>query len=452
VFFPQTWLISDEYAYINQAIAIANGERHLQFFDTILKEGLSYKYTNYPLGNAFYLSFWIKLFGKPYVFLGSLFSVLASYFMIVKTLKKLEYPVLAANLIFLYPALLFFSKTTMSGMVSLLIASLFLYLLISWENSRSKFLSLAFLATLSFWIRETNLVLLGSATLVHYFTYRKGFWWYVLGAILGLLPRLITAFIYYDDPFYFVFAESFQLQALIHNIREYLILLIIFMPGGLFLFYRYNGEYAKEIKWSAFSFILVYLFYSFNPTEYSGFKKGIILIGRFLLPLLPLFCVVAGAWLSKYKWNKTVKVSFVVLVSILIIFSSFIIHKEGEKHIKVTKQINENYLDSFVFYDHSTLTNIVRYINPLTSKIDYHADLTKLLNHDYMYSVLENHEDVVIINSLNIGNEEKLSRTAKIQDLIDQLPSTYNLKRVEEIKVAPNLSIEVLRINLAEDE
>ena len=86
--FPTGWLISDEYSYLNQGIALANGENALSFLDAITGEKILYGGTNYPLGNAFWIALWIKLCSLNYAYLGSLFSVLISAFLTYKIRVK----------------------------------------------------------------------------------------------------------------------------------------------------------------------------------------------------------------------------------------------------------------------------------------------------------------------------------------------------------------------------
>lgn len=444
--FPMGWLVSDVYSYLNQGIAISNGERILTYSDAISGDLMAYKGTKYPLANAFWIGFWSKLCGLKYVYLGSLFGVLLSVFLIYKILAKESYFRLAILLVFVYPSLAFFSNSLMSCIPSFLLVSAFLYYLFRREETGKKWLILSFLAALSFWIRETNLVLLGSICLIHFIQDRRWFAYYAGGATLGFLPRIISSSYYYGDPIYYVLAESFSIQNFINNVGVYAILLLCFMPFGLFFIGKFQGKYFVPLIISSTLFILMYAFYSFNATVYSGFEKGIILMGRFMVPILPIFVLAVGWHFRKKSLHKSLKIIAAVLVCIAVIGMQLFVYKEAKLHKNISNHIYSKYADKMVLYDLSRTTNIIRYINPFHGDLSYFSDISNLENEEFMNKLFDEYNEAYLIQTINSVHADKVKYTSKIDGLIKTANRKYNVTEVENIKIKPLLYLQVVRI------
>lgn len=453
--FPTGWLISDEYSYLNQAIALANGEKSLLFTDAITNKLIPYNGTNYPLGNAFWIAFWIKICGLKHAYIGSLLSILVSAYLLYKILEKASYYKLSLALLFIYPSLAFFSNSFMSCLPSILVVSLFLYVLFCYNDSGIKWFVLSFIAAMSFWLRETNIVLLGSICLVHFFQDRKWLLYYMGGTIVGFLPRLLSSYYLYDDAFFYILGESFSLNNLISNAGTYGILLLCFMPLGVFFINSYKGRYSLPLQISTLLFILMYLLYSFNSTVYSGFNKGIILMGRFLIPLLPFYIISVGWYFRKNGRRKTFqfidsssfKYIATILVSIQIILMQVFVYKEASIHKNTSDYIYNHYTDKMVMYDLSRTTNIVRYINPFHGNIKYTSDISNLKDEAFMNELFSKFEKAYLIQTLNSANMDKKTYTSRINDLVKEAGSKYSIIEIEKIKIKPSLYLQVLEIN-----
>ncbi len=448
--FPTGWLISDVYSYMNQGIAIVNGEKLLSYTDAVFKEAIPYNHTSYPLGNSFWIAFWTKLCGLRYVYFGSLFSVVLCIFLVNRVLAEKSFFRLAILLVFFYPSLAFFSNSLMSSIPSLLIISTFFYYLFIYEESGKKWFILSFIAALSFWVRETNLVLLGSICLIHFFQDRRWFVYYVGGAFSGFLPRIISSYYYYGDPFHYVLAEDFSIHNFINNISVYAILLLCFMPLGLWFIGKYRGRYFLPLIISTSLFILMYAFYSFNATVYSGFKKGIILMGRFMIPILPVFIISVGWYFRNKSLHKRIKYIATALIGALIIVMQIFVHREARVHKEISNHIYSQYADKMIMYDLSRTTNIVRYINPFHGNLSYISDISNLQDNTFMTSLFEEYKEAYLIQTLNNANLDKEKNTSQINELVKNADKQYSIEEVERIKIKPNLFLLIDRISHGE--
>jgi|TARA_R110000737_G_scaffold351382_2_gene393487 hypothetical protein len=444
--FPMGWLISDEYTYVNQAIAISQGNTSLSFIDEITNAVIPYNFTRYTLGNSFWIAIWVKLFGVQCIYLGSLFGILVGSWLLYKGLQQVGYFIPALCLIFIYPSLEFFGSSTMSAIPSFLLSCLFIYGLIARIESPGKWFWLCLLASFSFWIRETNIVLLGGICFIHFLQDRRWFGYYLMGALVGLLPRLVSSYFFYDDPFYYLLAESFGWSNIAENITIYALLSMICMPFGLVFLGAYIGRYRWPIVISTFAYLSLYLTYSFNASTYSGFSKGIILMGRFLIPVLPFFVLSVAWYLRNKSFNKVFTSLFFVIVMMAMLGMKFQVYQEGKVHKEVSNYVYENYEDSHVFFDLSRKTNILRYLNPIHGEFANQSDMTKLLDKGYMTKSLNKSRAVFILQTVNTENTAKSELTGSIQSIIDEASEIYIIELEKELKIKPGLKLQILKI------
>ncbi len=445
--FPQGWLISDVYSYFNQAYAIVHGQKIPGFTDGLTTDFVEYSFTRYPLGNAFWLAMWMFVFGPKYVFLGSMFSLAFGTYLLYRTFLEVRYFVPAIAVLFIHPSIVFFSHTLMSGVPSFLLSCIFIYVLLTWKDKGNKWLVLSFIAAFSFWFRETNIILLGGICLFHFFQMRKYFWYFFIGMIWGLLPRLISSWVFYDDPLRFILAESFSLSSLISNFREYFVVGMVFFPLGYYFLLRYRGKYYLPILISSLLFLLTYGCYTFNPVVYSGFLKGMILIGRFLMPLYP-FMALALAWY--FRKNKLQSSALIFLYCLAIIVSStmqFMIYREGKIHHSVGMKLYNKYKGQAVFYDMSRSTNILRYVNPFFGNYLHEADVKKIGDEQYMDKLLERYSPAFVFLTIQTANKIKNTKSKMISQYLDDVSQRYDLKKVDTFRIKADLELLVYKLS-----
>lgn len=444
--FPSGWLISDEYTYTNQAMAICGGEKVPGYVDAITGDFVNYASSGYSFGNAFWISIWMTIFGVSYSYVGSLMAVLIGMVLLYRVLRMEGYLTLAICLAFVYPAVVFFSHTQMSGVPSFLLVCWFLYGLFGYEDSGRKWLLLCALASFSFWVRETNIVLLGGICLVHFMVDRRWFRYYAVGAFIGMIPRLLSHWYYYDDPFYYVLGEAFRIEHLVQNIGVYTVMGLIMMPLGWLALSLYAGRYRWPIVVSSWIFVLVYLFYGYNAIEYSGLKTGVMVMSRFYLPLVPIYVIVVGSILMKWKLPRFVEIGAYAGTAVVIVGLHYLTHRESAVHAQASSEIYERYGDSFAFYDMSKKTNIIRYLNPYHGHFAGHADLSKFQEEEYMTKVMSAYGEAYLILSENKVNQAKRDKTSELEGKLDLPADKYISTEEDHIYVKPGLTIRISKI------
>jgi hypothetical protein len=444
--FPQGGLISDEYTYINSALAIQNGIPYLGYVDPFTNEYFEYKNSHYTMGNAFWIALWTKCFGIKWAFLGSLFLLLGSMTLLYKSLRREGLFIPCIGLALLYPATLIFAHSFMSGMPSLGLVCLFIYLLFGREESAKKWFFLTFIAAFSFWFRETNVLLLGGICLVHFIQDRRWFVYYALGGIIGFLPRLISAWWAYDDPFYYILGAGFSFQNVLDNFVIYALLTVVLMPLGVVFLMLYKGRYRYPILLSILAFLLLYLLYGYNAIAYSGPLTGTIVMSRFLLPILPFYVISIGWFFRDVALPVWLIYSFYGVVFAVSIGVQIYMHREASLHASVANKIYENYDGGLVMFDHSGWTNVIRYVNPFYGSFKMQTDISRLADRNYMTTVFDSVESVTTLHTLNTTNAEKQSNTDKITDYLDIGLRRYSVIESDSILIKNDLQMVRLKL------
>jgi hypothetical protein len=259
-------------------------------------------------------------------------------------------------------------------------------------------------------------------------------------------PRFLSAYYFYGDPFYYLLSESFSIANITNNYIIYSLLLLICMPMGLFFLLKFRGKYNVPIVYSSLTFMSLYLTYSFNASTYSGFEKGVILMGRFLIPLLPFYVLALAWYFRNIKLPKSITILGFLFVGLLMIGMKYKVHQEGHIHKMVSEHIYNSYVNDHVFFDLSKKTNVIRYLNPMHGSFESQADITTLLDQEYVKKVLQLHENVYIIQTLNNANKSKSEITQMITEVVDKASKLYSITEVEHIKIKPGLHLQVLKI------
>ena len=422
-------MITDSYSYTLQALAFAQGDaQYLQSDYVTSIEGNLLK-APYSLGNSFYISLFVILFGKKGIFISSLFAVLGSGWILDRLLKRDQLNRLSIALFFCSLPVLFFCRSLMSGIPSLLLISGFLYLYSAKNKGTLQWFTLGFITGLSAWFRESNIILLAPFVIHLFIENRKSSMPILLGGIVGLLIKFLSSWFIYGD-FWFVSASSgfnFYPKYLI----LYLFITIVLIPGGLFIPLLVARSKAIVYSSAIFGFIIFYSLYDYSAVEYSDFIKGSLLTSRFMLPIIPvLVLALSEIEVGKNLSQKLLKYLFVPLSLILIPLSQYGFHKLFSAHEKAAYIIAEKYQNEHVIYDQSGLTNIIRYINPLSGDWKSLADVQSLKDKGFRPKKNDEQFHYVIL-SMSIGNDEKQVRSDHFEDLLDE----YQLTKVDSISI-----------------
>ncbi len=327
--YPPAFQIADEKAYIEQAIALSEGHYYNEFH---LAEQLDdYNPKNYPVGTAFLLAILVLLGGKwavfslgPLCYLGALY---ASY----TALRQLRLPWQALYVLAFFLPLLVLSRHVMSELPALLLVATFVALL-SWpEPSWHRAFWIGLLALVGLLFRET-LVLLTLPLVAQWAWQQKPAtkttqWlptsthiWAAAGAAFAIALKAGSSTLFYGSPYYVKDPGiDFSLSAVLYNLPYYAIGLLVLLPGGLLLLYRYRGWQWQSVLLALGLYLCFHLVYGYHGQgAESGPFGGFLLTMRFLIPSLPLFILLYGSALARQPLADKTQIAL-VLVGILLL-------------------------------------------------------------------------------------------------------------------------------------
>ena len=424
-FFPSMWMITDAYSYSTQALAFASGNLQYLQTDFLTGETVNINRAPYTLGNACFLSFFTFLFGAKHIFLAGLFSVLGSAYFLDKALRNWNLPNGALAILFVSAPILFFSRSLMSCMPSLLVISCFMSLFTKEHKGIGDVLLLGFLAGLSTWFRETNIIITGLMCFYLLMKQPSRFWLLLFGGIFGVAIRLVSSYLVYGKIFFVSASSGFSLESLIHHIPLYLFMSLILVPFGLISSISMKEQADKLFIGLTILFLLIYSGYNYTAVEYSGFLKGSLLTSRFIIPWIPLAIVGTGFAMIRYNYfEKIMRYCIVPISLILIPVSQYAINNLYNSHENAAKQLSEKYEHAHIVYDQSGFTNIIRYINPLTGKWKQTADILSLQKYLTDPGSMKKDLTEPIFLVLSIGDETEAKRK-RSNTIKDKIPSKF---------------------------
>lgn len=421
-FYPSLLLITDEQSYFNLALSLLSDQPGIFLHQEFIS---NYKINiieaEYAIGTPFLLSLIIGLLGNSAVFILPILCFAISFFLVYKIQCYLGYDVYGTLIFFLYLPLLFLCRTVMSEMPSLLLLSIALYILVRNQENQKFFWLIFFLGGLSVLLRETNALIFAPLLLYTFFNIqnRKKIIGFIV-FLLGLSNRLIANYWVYGDAFHLKHGYPFSISYLPNNLVLYLVILSLVIPAGIFLIYKYKGHFKNLLFSIIILFTSVHLFYGYDATDYSGYKMGLILNGRFYIPLLPIFAIYLGYYISELQPNIKKWFKIIIGIGALIsgLGSQYYLSKITDNHRQIADTIS-TYQDQVLIFDHTLHSNIGRYINPFLENINKTIDLSRISNQDNVNQLFSKTNKAYIIQSERNETKDKVERNIDINNLVD---------------------------------
>ncbi len=371
IFFPKHIFMHAEISYLNRAFDLTEQFKDLSDYNFLKGTRFNNIQFNYPLGTSFLVASFIIFFGKKSIFSIGAVCLLASYYLIWKTLKKNKLPVFASLLCFFFFPAVLMSRTLMPEMPSLLICSLFTFIYLSdFKNRNVKMLIVSFLAGLSIWFRETNILLFAILLIGPLFKNPSFIFSLIPGFLLGLLPRLQSSDLVYGNPLFLIQNPGrFSFNHVWGNLPIYSIVFIFFFPLGLYFIFNIRNKKYRLFQLTAILYFVFHLIYGYNPTP-LGDLKTIMLSPRFFVPLIPIMAIIYGSAIqnSDRIFRMSLLEYSMPILSVVSIVGINMGMKYYEKdHQEVVYQIKEINNKNAVFI-YNRFGDAAKIINPLHGK------------------------------------------------------------------------------------
>ena len=250
-YYPQYFTFSDETQYLRISHLLSEGNlivtNVLEAYP-YLPFGQHYS-PYYPIGQGLLLIPFILL-GIKYIFLFGILFHLFNFLLLYKILKKLSIEPYFSLLYFVYPGILFYTRTIMTELptIFLLLFGFYLYT----EKSRKLHFFSGLLFGFSCLLRYTNLLLIIPFFIMALLRDRKKLLYLVLGFVpIGIIIILLNTSIYGGPLTIGQFVnhnvDQTSITSFIGALSKYIISLLIIFPFMFFSPFFYKGKYKGEI-------------------------------------------------------------------------------------------------------------------------------------------------------------------------------------------------------------
>lgn len=295
VYYPVAPTNTDEASYIQQARMLLEARTSVLRIEPLSGETAVVSAARYPLGTALSLAPFVWLAGWRAAFIVPCLSLVLGVLLTARWLHEAGRSPIFALLVLGFPPALVLGRVAMSDAPSLALVALGLWLF--WrglDRDWPTWFASACVAGLSVAFRESNLLPFAGFYAGAVLRREHKAWSLAAGVVVGGCVRLVSAYLVYDDPFFFrSTSATFGRHGVSAALSLQIVGLLIFVPGGLALALAYRGRRRPELLASVAVFAVFYLAFGYGALE-LGAAKRLVLGLRFYLPLLPLLAFAAA--------------------------------------------------------------------------------------------------------------------------------------------------------------
>ena len=351
IFYPSGILVSDEYSYVLSGLLLFS-------FDSLEIFPL---YQEYLPGFPFFLGLFAWIFGKSSVFMVNIILFHLALWISYKTIEKKDLPTWPVLLYFVFYPALMGSRVLMSETLSILLASLVVWGLMT-KPKKSIFFAMAFVTVLSFLVKESTLILLLIPLVYLGFQRKYQFTRPMIFALLfGVGCVLLSINAHYGslvlrDP-----GQAFEVINLWKNLPLLLLIFILLFPILPLVIAKTQFEEKKYFLSGIIPFTLIHAFYGYNGWEESGFKS-LFLYTRYFTPMVPFVIVFLAYWVG-IQTTSLLRLSYIFSSIILIIAIHFSFSYLSSQHHRVSQDLGQFTGEGFSVFRNS---ESVKFVNPLS--------------------------------------------------------------------------------------
>ena len=342
--YPSVIINADEISYLNQAIE----------FSGTIGENLTV-FGQYPLGTSILYSAFCFAMGIEYIYSFNLLLWIVNWGLLWVCLRNFGLNPIWSLVYALHIPTLFSTTMLMSDLPSQSIICVFLFTVSNARiNKKCKVFFAFTLIGLSLWFRETNMLCMIPLAIFLMSSIRM-LLPALVGFILGVLPRLISASMVYGNTLYIKDPNAtFDFSMLFSNTLVFIVFVLLLSPLSIFAFLpRFSNHMIRWLYVGLMIHLITYLGYSYNGGE--DVVGRVYLYGRFFLPIVPIFILLISYQLRNIPW-KTVYTVFLMCTYVFALFVTYFLRTKAERPMNslrsnlyehrnkdlVTKDIPEN--------------------------------------------------------------------------------------------------------------
>jgi 4-amino-4-deoxy-L-arabinose transferase-like glycosyltransferase len=306
IWFPTALSVTDEAHYVSGALALVRAASTgvLDAFTGAAMTGEAP--TTYPAGTALLQAPFVGLFGWHAAALASVMAVCLVAAVLWRWLRESGRSAAPVWLWLGFPPVLGMGRLAMSDVPAAACVTLGLYAF--WKGSQAgatwrPWLAAGLATGGSLVLREPLLLILGPFAAGALFRRERHAPALGLGVLAGVSLRLLTGLLMYGDPLAVnPVGFGFSAAAVARTAPVYLFALVVLVPGCLLWMPRYRGWRWPECHaavWGTMGFFLLYNY----STAATIDLRAVLLLGRFLVPLVPLLAWCSSSTLGVW-WER----------------------------------------------------------------------------------------------------------------------------------------------------
>ena len=296
LFFPRSaLLIIDETSYVTQALAFSRGAIAFDGAQPVFPPTPYGAASNYPPGTSLAQAPFVAIAGWRGAAAASVVAVVIAVIVAMRWLRDAGWDPRFAALVTAFVPTLFFGRIAMSDAPCMAMAALGAWLLFRAERGWTWSLAAGFACGLTVLFRETNAVLLAPIAIGAMARRKCAPIALIAGVLGGVSVRLAFASLLFGDPFYVRSSGyGFSLASAQHNVATYALILLVIFPLGAVLPVLYRGPRRPELRIATACYVALFLLYDYGGLEENGGVRGLLLVSRYMLPLIPILAFMAA--------------------------------------------------------------------------------------------------------------------------------------------------------------
>ena len=291
--YPSSAFIStDESAYVEQAVALARGDRAADSF--------------YPPGTSIVQAPFVALAGWRAAGWASFLAAAATALLLARWLRDAGYHPAFALLFLAYAPTLVMARIGSSDVLSAAVVTLGSWLL--WTRGRDRWRPAAAggVAGLSVLFHETNILLF--VPFVAAAALRRDRGWFIVTASMaaGISAALLTSWIVGGALPGLRVTAGWSLSAVRDSAAIYALCALVLIPGGLAAVVAYRGRDRHALIAAVAGYLAIFLFYNYSGQD-SGPAARLATTGRYLIPMVPLVTIAWAHCMSRAVSGATIR-------------------------------------------------------------------------------------------------------------------------------------------------
>ncbi len=461
VYWGKPITVSDELAYVQQAVAFSEGRTTSTFIRPLT--GITEEQTpsRYAPGTSALMAPFVAALGWEGAYLLPTLMLVVAITVMGAWLELGGHSPLWAILMLANPSVVVLGFHAMSDVPSL--AAVTVALAVFWHGAGRHWgywFAAGFLASASCLIRETNAILYVPFFLGALFRRERNVWALILGGLLGLIGVAIGSYLAYGQ---FLRRgrelSAFSFRNIPGNIPLYLMATMVTVPAGLVVAFCYRGARSLELRFTVAAF-LGFMLTWVSAVEGDLVNRVILHAPRFSMSLLPLFvwawADVGSRWWSgiqsrqtpdrRARWARIVRHATycaVVVVALVAIGVRVVFGNWQSSRVRIIRDIyTHTTVDCLILSNTSETRKVINELYGRRRVLDL-----KSTDQSVIHQLLATNISAFVVLVFRTDGVYHQRVSDRLQNKLDNLKTNYNLTLLMDRSVTATDRLAIWKVN-----